>query len=332
MFFFKDTATTEIYTLSLHDALPIFELLEENVEIFELGKDFKFGFLDLVELGDGTPEVLKMLFEKEDINEQFEALLVSIVEEYTTSFDQLMATLNQLLTSGIGQRGQHVYIGGVPHHRSTVSKFLNRLRVSLEQLSKIIDKSTPRVGPNKRIPLYDIKPGKLFIINIEPLPDKGKRLVFLSVLKVLNRILEAKKEGESLVRIWGNDYPVEEFPKRICVFVDELNKFAPAGKAFSAIKAPIIDIAARGRSIGLSLIGAQQLASQVDEEILANTSTQAVGRTHSIELRGTAYEWLRFSLKERATVLKHGEVIVNHAIHNAPVILRFPIPLHRIPP
>src|SRR3712207_7238382 len=26
MFFFNDTATTEIYTLSLHDALPIFDL------------------------------------------------------------------------------------------------------------------------------------------------------------------------------------------------------------------------------------------------------------------------------------------------------------------
>src|SRR3712207_8674668 len=28
LFFFNDTATTEIYTLSLHDALPIFPLLE----------------------------------------------------------------------------------------------------------------------------------------------------------------------------------------------------------------------------------------------------------------------------------------------------------------
>src|SRR2546425_8342318 len=27
-FFFNDTATTEIYTLSLHDALPIFQLLD----------------------------------------------------------------------------------------------------------------------------------------------------------------------------------------------------------------------------------------------------------------------------------------------------------------
>src|SRR3712207_8052709 len=29
-FFFNDTATTEIYTLSLHDALPIFEALPED--------------------------------------------------------------------------------------------------------------------------------------------------------------------------------------------------------------------------------------------------------------------------------------------------------------
>src|SRR5256885_11209432 len=28
LFFFNDTATTEIYTLSLHDALPIFHLVE----------------------------------------------------------------------------------------------------------------------------------------------------------------------------------------------------------------------------------------------------------------------------------------------------------------
>src|SRR5260370_32201592 len=33
VFFFNDTATTEIYTLSLHDALPIWQfLLEQTVE------------------------------------------------------------------------------------------------------------------------------------------------------------------------------------------------------------------------------------------------------------------------------------------------------------
>src|SRR5256885_9918695 len=32
-FFFNDTATTEIYTLSLHDALPISELLKKRSEV-----------------------------------------------------------------------------------------------------------------------------------------------------------------------------------------------------------------------------------------------------------------------------------------------------------
>src|SRR2546430_13405030 len=35
-FFFNDTATTEIYTLSLHDALPIFECLDLRCEPLSL--------------------------------------------------------------------------------------------------------------------------------------------------------------------------------------------------------------------------------------------------------------------------------------------------------
>lgn len=329
--------SAELWRATKEEGIDPFELLsKDNVKIFEPGKDFKFGFLDLLELGDWTPDVLRMLFEKEDIDEKFEALLISLVEdsEFRGSFNNLIEKLRSKLSEDKSsgskwQQRQYITIGNVPHHVSTVNKFLNRLKVSLEQLSLIISRDEPRCQ-NKRIPLYDLKPGSLFIINIEPLPDKGKRLVFFSVLKVLNKILEAKKEGNDSVRIWGDDYETKDFPKRICVFIDELNKFVPAGKAYSAIKAPIIDIAARGRSIGLSLIGAQQMATQVDGEVLANTSTQVVGRSHPVELKGGVYDWLG-SLKERVMVLKHGEIIVNHAIHNAPVLLRFPIPLHRIP-
>src|SRR2546427_2175185 len=37
-FFFNDTATTEIYTLSLHDALPIFRRLHRGEPLPELGR------------------------------------------------------------------------------------------------------------------------------------------------------------------------------------------------------------------------------------------------------------------------------------------------------
>src|SRR5690348_18503033 len=36
VFFFNDTATTEIYTLSLHDALPIYAVLEQVVDPAQL--------------------------------------------------------------------------------------------------------------------------------------------------------------------------------------------------------------------------------------------------------------------------------------------------------
>src|SRR5712692_12131166 len=40
-FFFNDTATTEIYTLSLHDALPIFRPLEDvrDAGVYEHNRD-----------------------------------------------------------------------------------------------------------------------------------------------------------------------------------------------------------------------------------------------------------------------------------------------------
>src|SRR5258706_9249886 len=37
-FFFNDTATTEIYTLSLHDALPIFRAISAGTNIRELSR------------------------------------------------------------------------------------------------------------------------------------------------------------------------------------------------------------------------------------------------------------------------------------------------------
>jgi DNA helicase HerA-like ATPase len=114
------------------------------------------------------------------------------------------------------------------------------------------------------------------------------------------------------------------------IFVDELNKFVPAGREYSALKRDIVEMAARGRSVGMALCGAQQLASKVDEEVLANTSTFAVGRSHAVEIRKPPYGWLAEGLKERATTLDKGWMLLWHALHKRPVIIHFPLPLHKI--
>src|SRR5258708_20195692 len=50
-FFFNDTATTEIYTLSLHDALPIYPMLDaglgSSVRLSGLGHTYLFSFAQL---------------------------------------------------------------------------------------------------------------------------------------------------------------------------------------------------------------------------------------------------------------------------------------------
>src|SRR2546422_10392857 len=54
-FFFNDTATTEIYTLSLHDALPIFiDLSRGGVAVSDLPQGFTVG------------QVLPLRFESQD--------------------------------------------------------------------------------------------------------------------------------------------------------------------------------------------------------------------------------------------------------------------------
>src|SRR5258705_3848048 len=42
-FFFNDTATTEIYTLSLHDALPIYQENTDQFLFADLGRPYRHG-------------------------------------------------------------------------------------------------------------------------------------------------------------------------------------------------------------------------------------------------------------------------------------------------
>ena len=53
------------------------------------------------------------------------------------------------------------------------------------------------------------------------------------------------------------------------VVLDELNKYAPR-EGDSPIERILLDLAERGRSLGVILIGAQQTASEVERRILAN--------------------------------------------------------------
>jgi hypothetical protein len=75
------------------------------------------------------------------------------------------------------------------------------------------------------------------------------------------------------------------------VLLDELNKYAPR-EGQSPIKETLVDIAQRGRSLGIILIGAQQTASRVAPEVVENASIRVTGRLDAAEAERSEYGWM----------------------------------------
>jgi DNA helicase HerA-like ATPase len=291
------------------------KVFRERSHIFEPADDYSYGLHDLLKR---SPYVLLSLFDPSDVDDKLESLVISIAKQFedgTKSFIQLMKELSYQLNN-IGN-GQYINIAYATHHVSTVQKFLNRLNKILN--SEVLIKDKPSGKP---LNISNIEAGDFWVIDINPLKDNEKRAVFFSILSELFYILEKRKQG---------DPEYITFPSRVAIFVDELNKFAPSTRGlYSPIKHFLIDIAARGRSIGLSLIGAQQFASQIDEEILGNCSTYLIGKTDSVELSNKFYKKLPEGLLKRVETLKAGQSVLIHEAIRVPIFIRYPIPLHRV--
>ena len=111
----------------------------------------------------------------------------------------------------------------------------------------------------------------------------------------------------------------------VFVLLDELNKYAPR-EGWSPIGDVLLDIAERGRSLGVSLFGAQQTASQVERRVLANAVLKVVGRLDASEAERSEYGFLTRVARLRATLLQPGTMIVAQPDIPTPILLRFPFP------
>jgi len=287
---------------------------------------FTYGLRSLINSGVGS---LYALFDPDDLDEKAVALIASMANEAQSrglTFECLIKAVKDAIGQSKSGRTDWFDFDTTQHHRATANKILNRLQHALDnQLKGVVLKTE---NDDRPIPLDDLQPGQLWVVDMTQLSDKGQLLVFQTVVRKVFRLLEDRKAAE--VTEHNGSSQNQNYPRHVVIFVDELNKFVPSGREFSVLKKDIVEIAARGRSVGLSLLGAQQLASKVDEEILANTSTFAVGRSHPVEIHKPPYGWLAEGLKQRATLLDKGWMLLWHALHNRPVLVQFPIPLHHI--
>src|SRR5207245_470739 len=138
--------------------------------------------------------------------------------------------------------------------------------------------------------LSRIEGGHTYVVDIAKLHDNEQTLVFGDVVRTIYDVFAgAGEEGLDLGPIGkgkkSNEAVRYEPPKRVIIFVDELNKYAPAEKSqMSPILDDILEISERGRSLGVILISAQQFASAVHQRVIGNAATRVFGRTAPTEL------------------------------------------------
>ncbi|WP_051517435.1 ATP-binding protein [Deinococcus phoenicis] len=111
----------------------------------------------------------------------------------------------------------------------------------------------------------------------------------------------------------------------VFVVLDELNKYAPR-EGDSPIKDVLLDIAERGRSLGIILIGAQQTASEVERRIVSNAAIRVVGRLDLAEAERPEYRFLPQSFRARAGILQPGTMLVSQPDVPNPVLVNYPFP------
>jgi DNA helicase HerA-like ATPase len=183
----------------------------------------------------------------------------------------------------------------------TVSAFVRRLHAASHRLGHLV-----RSGDSRRI---DRRSAQVTVVAIQSLHDLGQRFVVGALLA--ETFAEKEQTGQRL-------------PLSVIV-LDELNKYAPRDGS-SPLKEMLIDIAQRGRSLGVLLVGAQQTASRVASEVMENAALRVAGRLDAAEAERSEYGWMLPSTRARARLLKPGTMVLSQPALPVPLVLEFPFP------
>src|SRR5699024_7313447 len=149
--------------------------------------------------------------------------------------------------------------------RGTREALIRRLRGAARHVGRLVRGDISRADLERARPDILDSGSQVHVIDIHSLPQAAQ---MFTVGVLLRRIFARRETGSS--------------DGKVFVVLDELNKYAPA-EGEGPIKDVMLDIAERGRSLGVILIGAQQTASEVERRIVSNASVRVTGRLDSAE-------------------------------------------------
>jgi DNA helicase HerA-like ATPase len=225
---------------------------------------------------------------------------VSIDGETARTWDDLVT----LIIDKLNDESTRAEWAGPVTGIGTINAFIRRLRSSLKPLRSILRGDLIDTGSRE----IDTSNQQVTVVDLHQLPERAQRFVVGVVLAAETARKEAAGPGGLLFTM-----------------IDELNKYAPR-EGNSPIKDVLLDIAERGRSLGIILIGAQQTASEVERRIVSNSSIKIVGRLDPAEAGRPEYGFLPPSHRQRATLAKPGTMFVSQPEIPVPLVVEFPFP------
>jgi len=192
------------------------------------------------------------------------------------------------------------------HHLATIRKVRNRLsNISTRSKGLVTDD-----GVAHDLPWGAFGDRSVHVVDVAGLDPLAQDLVFARVVSKLREHLERRDLGVD----------------HVVVFVDELNKYAPADGADTYVRKMLLDLSERGRYLGLVLFSAQQFRSQVQRRVVGNAGTGVFGRMDMDELSTPGYATLSPATKIKLATLPKGELMVRHPHFTQPIFVRFPRP------
>ncbi|MCW2720340.1 MAG: hypothetical protein JWR81_4162 [Pseudonocardia sp.] len=225
---------------------------------------------------------------------------VSVEGKILRTYSDLVEFVSDRLTDDEARRDWAGAVTGM----GTVNAFLRRLRSSLKPLRTLV-RGDLADTPGRRV---STEGRQVTVVDLHNLPERAQRFVVGVVLAAET----ARKEAAGAAGL-------------LFTMIDELNKYAPR-EGSSPIKEVLLDIAERGRSLGIILIGAQQTASEVERRIVSNSSIKVVGRLDPAEAGRPEYGFLPPSQRQRAVLAKPGTMFVAQPEIPVPLAVEFPFP------
>jgi len=220
-------------------------------------------------------------------------------EPVITDLRSMVDAISRFVDPEDGSEPDQKWAGRV--QMGTVSAFVRRLHAAVSRVGHLV-----RAGESRRI---DRTRHQVTVVAIQSLHDLGQRFVVGALLA--ETFVEKETTGQRL-------------PLSVVV-LDELNKYAPRDGT-SSLKDMLIDIAQRGRSLGVLLVGAQQTASRVAQEVMENASIKVAGRLDAAEAERAEYGWMLPSTRARARLLKPGTMVLSQPSIPVPLVVEFPFP------